>query len=240
MGRSGSAFFPKQPPAANLDAVKRVAAMILPVILLSSLPSTAQVVYGELTPEELARLERQATRWVLELEDSQRPLARPLTESEKAAMEGFFTADLLARARLREVVGIDNPDFYSEFFAERGKPLPIDFRRASGLALVNTILVSRQVPPGSSGWLPLLFHEMVHLTQAEALGREEHVADYVRGWAGNGFEYRAIPQETQAFELADRFRSAPHRPFSVAAEVARRFAAAAERRADETPPGRRP
>jgi hypothetical protein len=210
-------------------------------MLLSSALTGAESVYGELTPAELARLERQATRWVLDLEDSQRPVARPLTESEQAALDGYFTAALLDRARLREVAAIDNPEFYTVFFSELGKPLPIDFRRASGLALVDTILVvSHRVPPGSPGWLPLLFHELVHLAQVEAQGREGHVADYVRGWAGNGFEYRAIPQEAQAFELAARFRAAPDRPFSVAAEVARRFGVAADRAADETASGPQP
>lgn len=215
--------------------------MILPVILIGAVPCAAQGVYGELSPEELSLLERQATRWVLELEESQRPLARPLTESEKTAFGRHFTAELLDRARLREVEGIENPEFYEKFFAERGNPLPIDFRRASGLALVDTVLVvSRRVPPGSAGWLPLLFHELVHLVQAEVLGREGHVADYVRGWAGNGFEYRAIPQEAQAFELAARFRATPGRPFSVAAEVERRFGAAAGGPVDETATERQP
>ncbi len=210
-------------------------------MLFGSAPSGAEEIYGELTPGQLARLERQATLWLLGLEDRQRPLARPLTELEKTALDGYFTAALLDRARLREVDGIDNPDFYTAFFSELGKPLPIDFRRASGLALVDTVLVvSSRVPPGSPGWLPLLFHELVHLAQVEVQGREEHVVDYVRGWAGNGFEYRAIPQEAQAFELAARFRAAPDRPFSVAAEVARRFGSSADRAADETASGRQP
>jgi hypothetical protein len=210
-------------------------------MLLYSLTADAQRAAEELGPADLARLERQATRWVLELEERQRPLARPLTETEKIAFAGYFSAELLSRARLREVASIENPQFYVELFAGLGQPLPIDFRQASGLALVNTILiVSRRVPPESPGWLPLLFHELVHLAQVEALGREGHVANYVRGWAGNGFTYRAIPQEEQAFELAARFRAAPSRSFSVAAEVARRFASGAGITADETVSGRQP
>ena len=198
--------------------------MILPVMLSGTPAPGADDLQGELSAEDLGRLERQATRWVLELEERHRRLARPLTTAEKAALGGHFGADLLERARLREVAGIDNPGFYTALFAERGKPLPIDFRQASGLALVDTVLVvSSRVPPGSPGWLPLIFHELVHLAQVEALGREHHVADYVRGWAANGFEYRSIPQEAQAFELAARYRTAPERSFSVAAEVARRF-----------------
>ncbi len=198
-------------------------------------PAGAQGAYEELVPEDLVRLERQASRWLLELEEQQRPLARPLTEAEKDAFAGHFAAELLERARLREVAGIDNPEFYKTFFADLDKPLPIDFRRASGMALVDTVLiVTRRVPP--DGWLPLLFHELVHLAQVEALGRGEHVAEYVRGWAGSGFEYGSIPQEAQAFELAARFQAAPERPFSVTDEVARRFG----RPADRTARGRQP
>ncbi len=194
-----------------------------------------------LTADDLSLLEAQATRWLLDLEERQRPLARPLAEWEKTALAGHFRAELLDRARLREVDVIDNPEFYTTFFAERGRPLPIDFRRASGLALVDTLLVvPRRVPPGSEGWLPLLFHELVHLVQVEALGRQGHVVDYVRGWAANGFEYRSIPQEAQAFELAARFRAAPDRPFSVAAEVARRFGAGAGGPGENPASGRRP
>lgn len=199
--------------------------MILSAMALLSPPARAGGSYEELTRDELAGLARQAAGWMMELEDRQRPLARELTEVEKAAFGGFFSARLLERARLREVGRIDNPEFYEEFFSRRGEPLPIDFRRASGLALIETILVvGHRVPPDSPGWLPLLFHELVHLAQVEALGPEAHVADYVRGWAANGFTYREIPQEAQAFELAARYRAAPGRPFSVAAEVARRFA----------------
>ena len=215
--------------------------MILAVLLSASDPGRAGGLYGDLAPRELAWLESRATRWVGELEERHRPQARPLSDPERAALAGHFTVELLDRARLREVARIDNPAFYTEFFSERGKPLPIDFSQAAGLALVDTVLVvSRRVPPGSAGWLPLLFHELVHLVQVEALGRQGHVADYVRGWAASGFEYRTIPQEEQAFELAARFRAAPGRPFSVAAEVARRFASSEPGSAHEAADGRQP
>ena len=210
-------------------------------MLLLAAPAGAGGGYGRLSGEDLARLERLATRWIVALETSERPRARPLSGAEKAAFAGHFTAELLDRTRLREVDGIDNPDFYTAFFGEHGLPLPIDFRRASGLALIDTVLmVSRRVPPGSPGWLPLLFHELVHLAQVDYLGREAHVADYVRGWAAEGFAYDTIPQEAQAFALTARFRAAPERPFSVAVEVARRFGGSAGRPVDEAAGGRRP
>ena len=109
--------------------------------LLSTVPAAGGEAYDELGPAELARLERLATRWVLELEERERPLARPLSGAEKSALAGHFTSELLDRARLREVAGIANPGFYEEFFASRGMALPIDFRQASGLALVDTVLI---------------------------------------------------------------------------------------------------
>ena len=42
------------------------------------------------------------------------------------------------------------------------------------------------------------------------------------GWADNDLDYRSIPQEQQAYELASRFRSGGG-PFSVHSEVERRF-----------------
>jgi hypothetical protein len=49
-----------------------------------------------------------------------------------------------------------------------------------------------------------------------------YMKKYVLGWAENGFSYRAIPHEAQAFALADRFRRGEG-AFSVAVEVARLF-----------------
>ncbi len=200
---------------------------MMPFLLLAALdPAPAATPFDDLEPAELAYLERQATQWIRGLEERHRPHARALSGDEKAAFSGFFRPELLERARLRVVAGIENPDFFS-LFTDSGRPLPIDFRQVSGLALVDTVLVvGSRVAPGADGWLPLLFHELVHLAQVEALGEAGHVADYVRGWAAHGFRYRTIPQEEQAYELAARFRAAPDRPFPVAAEVERRFGAA--------------
>lgn len=199
------------------------------MLLTSIAPSNARTPYDDLTGEEMEFLVREATRWILALEEHHRPEARRLTAAEKDAFAGFFDAGLLERARVRVVDGIDNPEFFS-FFTDSGRPLPMDFRRVSGLALVETILVvGPRTRPASTGWLPLLFHELVHLVQVEALGDEGHVADYVRGWAEHGFRYRTIPQEEQAYELADRYRRAPDRPFPVAAAVGRKFGPGAGR-----------
>jgi hypothetical protein len=189
--------------------------------------------YESLGSDELEALADEAGRWLRAMNEEHRPRGRALSAAERSAFAGFFAPELLERARVRTVDGIDNPGFYTAFFDERDRPLPIDFRRASGLALIDTVLiVGRRVSPDSPGWLPLLFHELVHLAQVEVQG-EDHVAAYVRGWAEGGFRYRDIPQEEQAFGLAARFRAAPDRPFSVADEVRRRFTAAASGRAAE-------
>lgn len=197
--------------------------LVLPPAVDSDPPITP---YDDLTGEEMAWLVDEASRWIAELEHRHRPHARPLDAAERRALAGFFDPSLLDRARLWRVEGIDNPDFFS-LFTDSGRPLPIDFRRITGLALVDTVLVvASRARPGTRGWLPLVFHELVHLAQVEVLGERGHVADYVRGWASHGFRYRTIPQEEQAYELAARFAAAPERVFAVMPEVRRRFAPA--------------
>lgn len=206
--------------------------MPTPILILALAAAAADP--GPPGPGELEELSAEATRWVGAMRDHHRPHARPLDRAERAAFAGFFAPALLDRCRLRRVAALDNPDFLTRLFTDRGRPLPIDFRRASGLALVDTILLIGPRPrPGSSGWLTLLFHELVHLAQVEVLGEEGHVGAYVRGWAGHGYSYRAIPQEEQAYELAARFAAAPGRPFPVADEVLRRFGAGRSPRAVE-------
>lgn len=185
-----------------------------------------QACSGESRASHLARLEaaglgpdvlvRQATEWVRSERDRHRPLARALSAAERERLEPYFPPALLDSVRVRTVSGIENPGFFERFTAV-GEPLPMDFRQASGLALGDTILlVEGRVSPG------LLFHEMVHVAQDDYLGAA-YMEVYVFGWTDNGFAYRNIPQEAQAYELTARYRSGEG-PFSVREDVERRFA----------------
>ncbi len=162
--------------------------------------------FGGSEDSRLARLEaaglglealiRDASEWVAEERNRHRPLARELTGPERARLAPYFEDELLDSVRVRVVRRLENPGFFAKFEAA-GEPLPMDFRQASGLALGDTILmVESRVSPG------LLFHEMVHVAQDDFLGFDAYMEAYVRGWAAQGFEYRSIPQEAQAYELA--------------------------------------
>ncbi len=161
------------------------------------------------------------------------PDARELTPEEKQRLAGFFTPEILDVARVKAVRAIDNPDFFS-VYEDAGLPLPLDLSGASGLALLDTILVVQSPRPlgspaasprkGANGINPLLFHELVHVVQDRVLG-ERYLELYVRSWAEGGRRYRAITHEDQAFELQNRFRAKPSETFLVEDEVRRRFAA---------------
>ena len=195
-----------------------------PALLAASILAVTQGAHGDPRTVRLARLEaaglgidvlvREASAWTRAERDRHRPLARELTALERLQLAPFFESELLRAARVRAVRAIENPAFFDRFTAA-GLPLPLDFRQASGLALLDTILVAEsRFSPG------LLFHEMVHVAQDAHLG-PAYMESYVRGWADHGFEYRSIPHEEQAYELTARYRAGE--TFSVEAEVARRF-----------------
>lgn len=172
---------------------------------------------ANIEPGEIRLFKVEGARWIREQRDRYRPEGRPLTEEERRLVGSFFSESVLDRARIVILDRFENPDFFS-VFDEAGLPYPLDLTRASGLALVDTILVS----PRSQGSKTLLFHELVHLAQYDFLGLEEYMEGYVDGWAEGGRSYRTIPHERQAFELASRFARGSE-PFSVAEAVRAEF-----------------
>jgi len=179
--------------------------------------------WDDLGEEELELITREATAWISTQRDLHRPHARPLEPDERRPLAGFFEPELLDAARVRFVERIENPGFYS-MFVESGRPIPIDFSTATGLALMDTVLiVESRARPGTPSWLPLLFHELVHVAQYRHLGGKAYAEEYVRGWVEGGFSYRGIPMEIQAYDLAARFVRAREPKLSVSKEVRRRF-----------------
>ncbi len=174
------------------------------------------------SPEELAFFAREGAVWVREQRDRHRPEGRALSAEERLSYRGFFEAGLLDSVRVRRLARFENPGFF-RLFEEAGQPLPMDLRNASGLALIDTVLISTRISPGSPAWLSVLFHELVHVAQDRELGPERYMESYVNGWAEHGFEYRAIPQEAQAYRLQERFSRDPGRLFSVSDEVRSAF-----------------
>jgi hypothetical protein len=137
------------------------------------------------------------------------------------AFSRFFGVNTLSRIRLIRVPQIPNPPFYT-LLAAPGIPVPIDFAQMAGITFLDTVLISqRKADFSDAGLTSLLFHEAIHVVQYEHLGLDAFMQEYVMGWAANGFEYRYIPLEQQAYALQDRFVENPSAVFCVHDEVRR-------------------
>lgn len=169
----------------------------------------------------LAYLITNGKSWVRSQRNLHRPSASQLSPAARRALAPYFDPRLLDHLRVRLVRRIANPDFYSDFERAR-KPIPLDFTAMTGITFIDTVLLA-QDRGGSMTNIALLFHECVHAVQYRLLGIDQFVERYVSGWAQNGYQYRSIPLERDAYDLQGRFERAPDRPFSAEAEVARRL-----------------
>jgi hypothetical protein len=160
--------------------------------------------------------------WVQSQRDRYWPEARRLTAAEKTELSPFFEASILDVARVAGVPRIENPPFYRELEAQ-GIPIPLDFTAMEAITFVDTILIAGGEGPGAALKLPLLFHELVHVVQYAALGKDAFVERYVRGWAEHGQDYYAIPLEQDAYDLQARYVALPNAGFSVEAAIKRRL-----------------
>jgi len=171
----------------------------------------------------LAFLIAHAPAWIQAERLAHRSVARALTGTEAIALKLFFPAQVLATVRFATVPMIQNPPFYKTL-EEAGIGIPLDFRGMTAITFVDTVLISQIAPVPAGDWLPLLFHELVHVLQYQELGLERFVRVYVMGWAAAGGRYLDIPLERDAYELDARFRSAPAQPFDVLGVVRERSA----------------
>lgn len=160
--------------------------------------------------------------WIRRERTRHRPTARPLSDAEKATFRPFFGPDTLESARIKRTPIVENPDFYAELDA-RGIAAPLDFTGTDALTFQDTILISDRETPSDPPPAPLVFRQLVHIVQYEALGVETFVERFVHGWAEHGYQYAAIPIERDAYDLQHEFERAPQRGFSIETEVRRRL-----------------
>ena len=137
-----------------------------------------------------------------------------LSSAQKAAVGGFFRADLLETAQVVvfEKEGISNPDFYP-MLKSMGFPNLPDFALMEAVTFKDVVAFHNPITIGT------LFHELVHVEQYRQLGVPRFSELYVRGFL-NGGGYHGIPLEINAYELGARFEAHPDRTFSVENEVA--------------------
>ena len=171
-----------------------------------------------LTPDQISQVTGLVAQYISTQREKFAPRAMPLSAQQRAAMNGFFTPQLLESARLLVLQGerVANPDFYPMLRSLGFNNLPD--QSAMAAITFSDVVVSHEA--FSNG---LLFHELVHVEQYRQLGIPRFSDLYVRGFL-NGGSYEAIPLEVNAYTLGGRFESDPQRLFSVDDEV-RRWAA---------------
>lgn len=171
------------------------------------------------TQEHLAFFVAQGRKWAADTHAELYSQGRALPDSIMQVLLPFFGSDTLSRIRVVVLPQIPNPPFYS-VLASQGVPIPLDFTQMAGITFVDTVLLSQaKADLSDTGLRSLLFHEAVHVVQYEHLGLDQFMDEYVTGWAANGFEYRNIPLEQQAYALQDRFLEDSSVVFSVHDEV---------------------
>jgi hypothetical protein len=167
----------------------------------------------KLSPGQIADVSNFVAQYISAQRDLYLTRAVPLTAQQKASVQGFFRPQLLDATLLLILHGerVANPAFNTSLRSLGFSNLPD--QSAMAAITFNDVVVSHVT--FSSG---LLFHELVHVEQYRQLGIQRFSELYVRGFLGGG-SYEAIPLEVNAYTLGDRFKTDPHRVFSVESEV---------------------
>jgi len=151
----------------------------------------------------LADFVNEGTKWVRSQREALRPSSEELNAELRNRYSSYFSPSILDAARLCFAETIPNPTFYATL-EERGIPIPLDFNQMGGITYDDTILVTEQSSK-TEFFVPLVFHELIHVVQYSRLGVDEFMEQYVHGWAGNSFDYYSIPLEKEAYILQERF-----------------------------------
>lgn len=165
-----------------------------------------------LQPEQVAFLSRAVAEYIRDQRELYRPGAIPLSETQRAAIAGFFTADVLNTSIvLLRNERVANPAFYPQLKAMGFDNLP-DQSAMSAITFSDTVVFQEPLTNG------VLFHELVHVEQYCQLGVERFAQFYVSGFL-NGGCYDRIPLEVHAYELGRLYEANPQTLFSVSASV---------------------
>lgn len=146
-----------------------------------------------------------ARAWVRSRRAHYHPAGECLSPDDIDLLTPFHDAELLAGVRVCRV--------------------HLRLGRIAGITYGDTILIAPDAPRDGHPWQRLVFHEMVHVVQYDVLGIDGFIDRYLRGWAGGGYRYRAIPLEEDAYAIEAMFTADRLSPFSVREEVERRLAA---------------
>jgi hypothetical protein len=139
--------------------------------------------------------------------------ASPLTQRQTAVMSPYFSAALLERVRIVELLGhrLPNPPFYAEAVEFGFFNLPQIAHMAS-VTFLDAIVFNEKITER------FLFHALVHAAQFQVLGLDRYVNLFVRSFVNTKFHF-SVPLEAHAFSLESRFVGEPADRFSVEDQV---------------------
>jgi len=175
----------------------------------------------KLPPAMISQLATMVEEYITSSRNKFAPQAVALTAAQRNAMQPFFPAEILDRARLCVLKGkrVPNPSMYAMAKMMGIRNLP-DFSGMAAITFVDVVVSHEEVSDD------LLFHELVHVVQYAQMGVKEFSARYVNGFIQGG-SYEKIPLEKSAYALESRYSQNGSQPFSVDDEV-RRWCAAGE------------
>jgi hypothetical protein len=152
-----------------------------------------------LPPAMVSQLTNMVEDYVTSSHKKYAPQAVPLSETQRAAMQPFFSATVLDSARLCVLRGtrVSNPSMYAMAKMMGINNLP-DFAAMTAITFVDVIVSHQQFTDA------LLFHELVHVVQYAQMDLKEFAVRFVNGFIQGG-SYEEVPLEKMAHTLENRF-----------------------------------
>ena len=167
----------------------------------------------KLSPAMISQLAGMVEEYITSSRNNFVQRAVPLTEAQRNAMQPFFPAEILDRARLCALEGerVPNPSMYTMAKIMGIRNLP-DFSGMVAITFVDVVVSHEEFSN------ELLFHELVHVVQYAQMGTKEFSTRYVNGFIQSG-SHEENPLEKSAYALGNRYSQNGSQPFSVDEEV---------------------
>jgi len=167
------------------------------------------------TQSELTALIAEAVAWLQQQREKYRHSAIALTPDQTAALQPFFTSDILTSLRILDISQtgetIPYPPFYERVRAGGSRVVP-DATHMTAIPFIDVAVFNREPT------LRTLFHNLVHVAQFSALGVERVLESYFHVLNESGL-WMVASVEEQAYQLDGRYTKDPTAVFSVADEI---------------------
>lgn len=151
------------------------------------------------TPEQIAEAVRWLAAYLREQRNHYSPAAAPLSQQHKAALSGYFAADLLDAIRIIELRGarVPAPDFFAHARSLGFHQLP-EISHMDSLTFLDVVVFNELLSERA------LFHALVHTVQIQTLGLERYAELWVAGFLRTRAHF-TVPLEVHAFALSAGF-----------------------------------